>query len=239
MRRNLFSTAGAIIAALFTGFIGTARADGDPDRGRKAFLQCLSCHSARPGLHKTGPSLATVAGQKAATVEGFGRYSDALKASGLVWNDEKLDAWMLDPRGLVPGTSMNIPGIKSTSDRRDIIAFLKAVKAEQSAERSPAPSNESGGSMMMGDRPMPDLEALGPERQVASLTYCRGTYHVRTVAGQVQKIWEFNLRFKSDSSDKGPMAGKPVIIPKGMRGDRFFVIFAQPSEISPFIENRC
>ena len=134
---------------------------------------------------------------------------------------------------------MNIPGIKSASDRQDIIAFLKAVKAEQSAERSPAPSNESGGSMMMGDRSMPDLEALGPERQVVSLTYCRGTYHVRTVAGQVQKIWEFNLRFKSDSSDKGPMTGKPVIIPKGMRGDRFFVIFAQPSEISPFIENRC
>jgi len=36
MRQNLFSTAGAIIAALFTGFIDTARADGDPDRGRKA-----------------------------------------------------------------------------------------------------------------------------------------------------------------------------------------------------------
>ena len=86
---------------------------------------------------------------------------------------------------------------------------------------------------------MPDLGTLGPEREVASLTYCRGTYHVRTGTGQVQKIWEFNLRFKSDSSDKGPVAGKPVIIPKGMRGDRFFVIFADPTEISPFIENRC
>lgn len=238
MRQNPFSTATGLAAGLVAVFTGAAQADGDPARGRKAFVQCLSCHSARPNLHKTGPSLATVAGRKAATVEGFGRYSDALMASGLVWTDETLDAWMANPKNLVPGTSMTIPGIKSAADRRDIIAFLKAVKSEQSAEKPSAPQADSGGGMMQ-ERPMPDLEALEPEHQVVSMTHCGDTYQVRTAAGRIRKIWEFNFRFKSDSSDKGPLKGRPVIIPMGMRGDRFFVIFADPSEISPFIQKGC
>jgi cytochrome c len=56
---------------------------------------------------------------------------------------------------------------------------------------------------------------------------------------RVPPFWEFNLRFKTDSSDKGPEPGHPVLIPASMMGDRAFVIFAAPEEISGFIESKC
>ena len=52
-------------------------------------------------------------------------------------------------------------------------------------------------------------------------------------------FWERNLRFKTDSSDKGPPAGKPVIMSAGMMGDRASVIFAAPEEMSRSITNAC
>jgi len=52
-------------------------------------------------------------------------------------------------------------------------------------------------------------------------------------------FWEANLRFKTDSSDAGPAAGKPVIMRAGMMGDRASVFFAAPDEISAFIKHRC
>jgi len=54
--------------------------------------------------------------------------------------------------------------------------------------------------------------------------------------GNDNKVWEFNLCFKTDSSDHGPSAGKPVIVGAGMQGDR---VFATPGEISRFITERC
>ena len=39
-------------------------------------------------------------------------------------------------------------------------------------------------------------------------------------------FWEFNPRFKTDSSDKGPRPAQPVLLPASMMGDRAFVTFA-------------
>jgi cytochrome c len=55
----------------------------------------------------------------------------------------------------------------------------------------------------------------------------------------VEKVWEFNLRLKTDSSEQGPPEGKPAIIGAGMRGDRASVVFSKPSEISSFIGAEC
>ena len=55
----------------------------------------------------------------------------------------------------------------------------------------------------------------------------------------MNKAWEFNLRFKTDSSDVGPEPGNPVIIGAGMQGDRASVVFASPGEISSFIKQSC
>jgi cytochrome c len=58
---------------------------------------------------------------------------------------------------------------------------------------------------------------------------------VTTAAGETLPFWEFNLRFKTDSSDKGPRSGQPALLQASMMGDRAFVIFAAPEEISRFI----
>jgi hypothetical protein len=84
-----------------------------------------------------------------------------------------------------------------------------------------------------------DLKSIGPEGQVAAIRYCGDTYEVTTVAGKTIPFWEFNLRFKTDSSTKGPPKGRPALLPASMMGDRAFVIFAAPQEISAFIQAKC
>lgn len=86
---------------------------------------------------------------------------------------------------------------------------------------------------------MPDLEAVGPEQRIRAIRYCGDTYHVSTEAGETFPFWEFNLRFKTDSSDKGPVPGHPAIVGAGMRGDRAQVVFSNPAEISEFIRREC
>jgi cytochrome c len=216
----------------------------DAAKGQRLFQACAACHSIEPGRHLTGPSLAGVVGKKAGTAEGFRRYSDALKSADLVWNEGTLDAWLADPAALVPGNLMTFPGIKDPAARQDLIAYLKTASATASNEGGITGQDGMGGMMGQGSGgmggPSPeDLEALGPEHQVKAITYCGDTYRVTTVAGQTLPIWEFNLRFKTDSSDKGPPKGRPALLRASMAGDRAFVIFADPSEISSFIKPQC
>ena len=86
-------------------------AAGDPENGVRAFRACGACHSLEPGRHKTGPSLAGVLGRKAGTVEGFRRYSPALKGADVVWNEATLDAWIADPQAFLPGNRMIFRGL--------------------------------------------------------------------------------------------------------------------------------
>lgn len=74
---------------------------------------------------------------------------------------------------------------------------------------------------------------------MTALRYCEDTYEVTTADGAVLPFWEFNLRFKTDSSDRGPERGKPAIVGTGMGGDRAAVVFAKPEEISAFIQPGC
>lgn len=64
---------------------------GQPARGAALFQQCDACHSIQRGVRFTGPSLADIWGHPAATVEGFSRYSTALRQSGITWDERTLD----------------------------------------------------------------------------------------------------------------------------------------------------
>jgi cytochrome c len=198
-----------------------------------------------PGRHFTGPSLAGVFGQKAGTAKGFRRYSDALKSAEISWDEHTLDAWLADPKALVPGNLMSFPGIPDPASRRDLIAYLRATQSSASQGSGTA---GQGGTMtedgmgeggMMGGPAMDDLAETGPENQVDAITYCGDTYRVTTRAGRIIPFWEFNLRFKTDSSDRGPAKGRPALLRASMMGDRAFVIFADPAEISSFIKPQC
>ncbi|MFN3857990.1 MAG: c-type cytochrome [Caulobacter sp.] len=98
---------------------------GDLENGRRQFALCRSCHTLPEGGPKlTGPNLHGVFGRKAGSVEGFA-YSDAVKNAGFTWDAEKLDAWLADPRGFLPGNKMSFVGVKDAQKRIDLIAYLK------------------------------------------------------------------------------------------------------------------
>ena len=218
-----------LLAMAIVAVPALANAAGDASRGAKLFGQCAACHSTTAGEHLTGPSLAHVWNRKAGSAEGFHRYSEALKKSGLAWTEPTLDKWLADPQALVPGTSMSYRGLKDAEARDDLIAYLRAV----SEGKAPAPARAR-----MGNRRL-DLKTAPPEGRVTAVSHCGDTYAITTADGRTEKIWEFNLRIKSDSSPLGPKAGEPVVVGAGMQGDRASLVFASPAEISAFIKTSC
>ena len=89
---------------------------------------CATCHNpTAEGPRKLGPSLFKVVGRKAGTLEGF-KFSTAKRDADLVWTPEKLDPYLENPRGFMPGTSMVYAGLKSNTDRANVIAYLQSLK---------------------------------------------------------------------------------------------------------------
>ena len=205
-----------LVVGVCSLLISTANAaEGDPRRGRQYFGACMACHSLKPDVNMTGPSLAGLWNRKAGTLASFPRYSSAMKASGIAWEDNTLDRWLTDPAAMIPRNRMGFPGIKDAKARSDLIAFLK----EKTAPGQAAEAEQGGGvGGMMGG----------------------GAAHsVKTSDGQSMDYWERNLRFKTDTSEIGPVKGAPAIIGAGMAGDRASVIFAAPEEISTWIKPSC
>ena len=204
---------------------------GNPARGAALFQQCAACHSVEAGVQLTGPSLAAIWNRRAGTVPGFGRYTDGLKRAAITWDAATLDRWLARPAAVVPDTTMTFAGIKDAHQRADVVAYLKAV-AEGKAPRAPG-----GGMMAMG--PRADLKQVGKERRVTAIRHCGDAYHVTMESGRTVPYWEFNLRFKTDSSPNGPEHGKPVLAPAGMQGDRAQVVFSGLDDLKRFLVERC
>jgi cytochrome c len=201
-------------------------AAGDSARGARAFGACAACHTLDPGRHLTGPSLAGMWDRKAAALESFPRYSSALKGSGIVWNERTLDAWIANPQQSVPGNYMLFRGIADERTRADLVAFLRAASAggERRAMQMPV---------------LPDLKQAPSAAVVTALRHCGDTYFVTNGDGETIPYWEFNLRFKTDSSASGPAPERPALVGQGMQGDRAQVVFARFQDISAFIREDC
>jgi cytochrome c len=83
-----------------------------------------------------------------------------------------------------------------------------------------------------------NLKAVGSKHQIVTIHHHGNTFEVATADGRNAVFPDANLRFKIDSSDNGPPAGRPVIVPGGMMGDRATVFFASPVEISTLIKTQ-
>jgi cytochrome c len=94
------------------------------ERGKELFLRrCSGCHAA--DSNKEGPRLRGIYGRKSAAVPDFA-YSEALKKSGIRWDDANLDRWLSDPDAMVPDTDMAFR-LADAAERKALIAYLKTL----------------------------------------------------------------------------------------------------------------
>jgi cytochrome c len=111
-----------VAAATLAG--APAHADGDAAKGAKVFNKCKACHTADKETNKVGPHLVGLFGRTAGSVEGY-KYSDAMRASGIVWSAETLSIYLKTPKDMVPGTKMTFAGLKKDDDIENLIAYLE------------------------------------------------------------------------------------------------------------------
>jgi cytochrome c len=68
--------------------------------------QCAVCHTTNVSdAPRQGPTLFNIVGRKAGTAEGF-RYSPGFANAKFRWDEQKLDAWLVDPQAMIPGAIM-------------------------------------------------------------------------------------------------------------------------------------
>ena len=94
------------------------------ENGEAVFKKCRACHQVGPtAKNAVGPLLNGLFGRKSGTVDGFA-YSDANKASGIVWDEATFKTYIKGPRAAMPGNKMAFAGLSDEQDVADLIAYL-------------------------------------------------------------------------------------------------------------------
>lgn len=120
----------AVVGGLLTAGPAAAASDNDAmmaAQGQQVFHHCAGCHSLDSAKNAFGPSLIGVVGRPAASTPRFA-YSDALKASNIVWTEANLRKWIAGNDSFVPGTRMRHVAITDPAEQDYLIAFLKTLK---------------------------------------------------------------------------------------------------------------
>src|SRR6266498_2904509 len=122
MRRWIVAAAPAVLL-LASSVISVAAAD--VEHGKALYQTCTACHTERPDA--LGPSFKGVYGRKSAALEDF-RYSNPMKRANLVWDEDNLRAYIVDPQAKVKGNRMPFGGLSNPKDVDDVVAYLKIYK---------------------------------------------------------------------------------------------------------------
>jgi cytochrome c len=121
--RTIFRVWHGVIASLLLAGSATA----DPAAGEKIFkAQCGICHAVAAGQNRIGPTLFGVVGRPAGGVPGF-NYTADHKKLGITWDAANLDKYLVNPRAMVPDTSMVYAGLKDDAQRADLVAYLETL----------------------------------------------------------------------------------------------------------------
>ena len=96
------------------------------EKGENSAKKCQACHTFGKGEpNRVGPNLYGVVGRERASHAGF-NYSAAMKAKGGKWTIEELNAFLANPKGYIPGTTMSFVGLPRGAERADVIAYLNS-----------------------------------------------------------------------------------------------------------------
>jgi cytochrome c2 len=94
--------------------------------GELVFFACQPCHLVGDAkLVKPGPHLNDLFGRRPGSLPDY-EYSEAMVEFGQnhVWDETTLSAFLKDTASAVPGTKMNLAGIKKDEELRAVIAYL-------------------------------------------------------------------------------------------------------------------
>lgn len=211
--------------------------EGDARRGGEHYQACVACHTLQPDLHMSGPSLSGVWGRTAGKAKGYTRYSPSLRDADFKWDASTLNAWLIKPEAVAPGTYMVFRGIADEQARADLIAFLETATITGGAQKA-VDEGVIPESFIKGQAPQALLDAP-PHARIESIYHCGDSYFISTEDQVKKPYWEKNVRLKIDSAETGPPTGVPVILRSGMQGDRVSVVFSSLDELQKSIKERC
>ncbi|MEM7463806.1 MAG: cytochrome c family protein [Pseudomonadota bacterium] len=143
--KKLAPVLAAFLAAV-TLSSNAAAMEGDAVKGKKVFKKCAACHTVgESAKNKVGPVLNDVVGRPAGTFADYkyGKSIIAAGEAGLVWNEEELFIYLVDPRKYLraklddkKAKSKMTFKLKKEQDRLDVIAYLKTFSAPIEGEET-------------------------------------------------------------------------------------------------------
>ncbi|WP_396594569.1 c-type cytochrome [Brevundimonas sp. R86498] len=141
---------------------GTLIPVADLAAGEAAFARCQACHTINAGgPNGIGPNLYGVVGGPVLHAAGFA-YSDAMiahKDEAPIWGFDELDQFITAPNRYVNGTKMSFAGLRDTTARTNLIAWLRTQGSAAYPVPAPDPARQPG-AVETGEPAIDDTRTL-------------------------------------------------------------------------------
>ena len=140
--KSMLTGLAVAVVAAGSAYAADCTLPADAQNGKMVSNQCKSCHvfEADKPSRPTGPNLHDVFGSPAGMRKDFPSYSPAIEAASgksLTWTEDKLFDYLADPKAFLAAVTGNPDlkhgmyfSVKDDQKRKDVIAFLKAIKGK-------------------------------------------------------------------------------------------------------------